>query len=414
MSSVASTRDDRAADPGSTTSPAPHFLLINQFFWPDGAPTGVLLEDLARELVRRGCRVTVINSRASYAEARDDLPPPVRIVAVPALPYARTALGRLISWLSFLAGAGWRSLFIPHVDLVLTMTSPPGLSIIGTILKAFRGCRFWIWEMDLYPDVATALGAMPKDSKLALLALRFLTTLRRRADGIIVVGACMQARLLRHGLNPQRVAVAENWTDGRSFRCLDAPDCPPLRILYSGNLGLAHEVETIAEVMLRLSDCPDFQFIFTGGGARRAELQHFCATHNLSNVEFRPYLARHLLGASLAQCHLGLVTLRPECVGTVVPSKVYSFLAAGRPFLYIGPSDATPGRIAAEGCGWQYESGNVDSVVLLLKHLRANPDLIRKAGVKARQIFEQRYDVPQGAGHVADLLLRSTQEGTSR
>ena len=178
----------------------------------------------------------------------------MRIIAVPALPYVRTTLGRAFSWLSFLFLATFRSLFVRRVDLVLTMTSPPGLSIVGAILKTLRRCRFWIWEMDLYPDVATATGAVQADSKLARMALGFLTSLRHKADGIIVLGPCMKTRLLSHGLNPQRIVVAENWADSRKIQSASLPGLPPLRILYAGNLGLAHEVQTIGQVMLRLSN----------------------------------------------------------------------------------------------------------------------------------------------------------------
>lgn len=387
------------------SSAHPRILLLNQFFWPDGAPTGLLLADVAKTLVERGCDVTVVCGRSSYAEGRQGDPPPVKILYMPTMPYDRTSAGRLLSWVSFLGWAGMRCTFSRRFDLIVSLTSPPGLSVIGAVLKKLRGTEFWIWEMDVYPDVAIALGALKAGSLAGRLMRGVMDGLRRQADGIITLGPCMRDLFLNHGLDPAKLHVAENWADGELIRPANLPLCPPLIVGYSGNLGLAHETDTITQVMLRLKKRPDFRFVFGGGGARLAQLKQFCETNQVGNTVFRPYLERGLLRDGLAACHLGLVTLRPECAGTVVPSKVYSLLAAGRPFLYIGPPEATPGRIAAEGCGWQFAPGDVDGVTALLERLLANPALVREAGAQARRVFTERYDRRHGTGRIADLLV---------
>ena len=97
----------------------------------------------------------------------------------------------------------------------------------------------------------------------------------------------------------------------------------------------------------------------------------------------------------LAQGHIGLVTQRPESLGSVVPSKTYGIMAAGRPILFIGPKQATPARIVEEyRCGWHIEPGDVKGLVDLLETLAQRPDLIHYAGDLARQAFEQHYDRP--------------------
>lgn len=387
-----------------------HVLLLNQFFWPDGAPTGLLLEDVAKELTRLGCRVTVICSHGSYHEQRHDQAPPVRILKAPGLPYSRTRLGRLFSWVTFLVWASLRTLFVGRVDVVLTMTSPPGLSVIGAALKWFRKSRFWIWEMDVYPDVATALGAIKSNSWPARVIGRLMHASRRQADGIIAIGSCMRDRLLDHdfgsaGLNPSRVVVAENWSDSRLIRATSLPVGGPLRVLYSGNLGLAHETDTIGQVILRLRNSKKVHFTFAGGGSRQREIKALCELHRIENVSFEPYVEREKLSDRLAQCHVGLVTLRPGCEGTLVPSKTYSLLAAGRPILYIGPEGSTLARIAGDGCGWHREAGDVEGVLSLLEQLIADPELLEFASAQARGVFSSTYDKPHGVGRVVSFLL---------
>jgi hypothetical protein len=87
---------------------------------------------------------------------------------------------------------------------------------------------------------------------------------------------------------------------------------------------------------------------------------------------------------------------------------VYSFLAAGRPILYIGPEESTLARIAEEGCGWHHEPGDVEGILALIQQLGSDRDLLKQASNHARRSFREKYDKPQGPRRVATLLLSKT------
>ena len=70
--------------------------------------------------------------------------------------------------------AGFR---VGRPDTVVTLTTPPLTSVFGRILKLSRGCRHFIWEMDVYPDIAVDLGALQPRS--------MLTVLHWRARGLV-------------------------------------------------------------------------------------------------------------------------------------------------------------------------------------------------------------------------------------
>jgi hypothetical protein len=61
---------------------------------------------------------------------------------------------------------------------------------------------------------------------------------------------------------------------------------------------------------------------------------------------FGPYCDRADLGTRIAQGHIGLAAQLRESLGSVVPSKTYGIVAAGRPVLFAGPKQATPARTA--------------------------------------------------------------------
>jgi hypothetical protein len=84
------------------------------------------------------------------------------------------------------------------------------------------------------------------------------------------------------------------------------------------------------------------------------------------------------------RAHIGLVTQNQDCLGSVVPSKIYGLMAAGRPALFIGPKEATPSQIIRRfNCGWQVDCRDSDKVVALLKALAADMELVQQAGLRA-------------------------------
>jgi colanic acid biosynthesis glycosyl transferase WcaI len=321
--------------------------------------------------------------------------------------FRRGKLGRVASYASFYLGAFFRMLTAPRPDLIVTLTTPPLLSLIGTIAKALRGSRHFIWEMDVYPDVAIDLSYFKADGWVARSTGALADWSRRHANGIIALGECMKERLLVRGSDPTRIFVADNWADGTSILPKARPFANDGRLvlLYSGNLGLAHDLDTLTGALLNLKEDTRFRFLFVGSGGRRDELASFVTTHNLQNVDLRPYVERESLGTSLASGDIGLVTQREECCGSVVPSKVYGLLAAGRPILFIGPRDATPARIIDRfRCGWHVDCGDVSGLTNVLQRLVNCPSEVALAGERAREALMEHFDLPIGVERIAVIL----------
>jgi colanic acid biosynthesis glycosyl transferase WcaI len=393
-------------------------IVISQFFGPDQSAVGQFLSDFADGAAAAGHDVRVICGTTNYAAAEDAAPAltqrrisvtpsqsstgggMIHVVRVRTATFSQSKAKKLLSYSTFYAGALWRALWIPKPDVVLTLTAPPGLAWIGWLVQRIRRCRYVVWEMDVYPDIAIALNI-----PVAAWTSRILDFPRRRANTVIALGPCMRSRLLQHRIAEDRIVVAENWADGQSIVPLPFPQQRPLRILYSGNLGLAHEVATIRAVMERLANSPDFLFILAGGGMGRRELIDFCRERELGNISFPGYVPLKDLGASLAKGHLGLITQKQSTVGAVVPSKIYGLMAAGRPVLFIGPAAATPALLIRRfDCGWHFDCGDEHGVRSLLMRLLDHPEEIQEKGKNGRQAFIESYDKPAGVARVMQAL----------
>jgi colanic acid biosynthesis glycosyl transferase WcaI len=388
--------------------------LFNQFFWPDASATSQILTDAARFLAK-GHEIAAIcaDSGATISNDDIDLETEISVIRVRSAGFSRSALGRVLSYVSYLAGSLYWGLKSKRADVYVTLTTPPVLPIIGSLLSTLRRANHVIWEMDVYPDIATDIHYLKPGGLLDRVIGAILDCSRRRANAIIVLGPEMRDRVIARGVPENRIFIVENWADGNEIRPMPFLE-GPLVIHYSGNLGLAHETETIQETIKRLANHPDFRFVFTGGGPRRSSLETFCHSENISNVEFRPYCKLSELGESLAEGHLGLVTQLTQTLGSVVPSKIYGIMAAGRPLLYIGPDGSTPARhIRSFQCGWHIQPGDAKGLENLLLYLCKNRNLLSEFGSRARSAFEENFNRTTGISRVLMILEEHSRAAAS-
>jgi glycosyltransferase involved in cell wall biosynthesis len=157
---------------------------------------------------------------------------------------------------------------------------------------------------------------------------------------------------------------------------------------YSGNLGRAHEVDPLVELITLLADEPALAFLFIGAGAGYRTLRAAVAARQLENVVFRPYQERARLPLSLTAPDLHLVTLRPEWEGLVMPSKLYGALAAGRPVVFIGAPEGDIGRLVRGGPGLVASPDRMPWLARQIQALRRDPEHLARLGAAARRTYE--------------------------
>jgi glycosyltransferase involved in cell wall biosynthesis len=176
-------------------------------------------------------------------------------------------------------------------------------------------------------------------------------------------------------------------------------------VLYSGNMGLAHEFDTLLDAAEILGRDRRILFAFVGQGPRRAEVEERAKGRGLTNVEFRPYVAREQLGQSLSSADLHVVTLRDRMPGLLVPSKIYGILAAGRPTLYVGPDEGEIAEILRTGgCGARIAIGDAQGLADAITAYAADDERRREHGRLARRLFEERFTREQGVEAFTRLL----------
>jgi colanic acid biosynthesis glycosyl transferase WcaI len=416
-------------------------LFINQFFYPDHSAVSQQLTDLAEDLAAAGDRVDVICGRGGYSGgaiqaksasrfggvrlAAHESYHGIEIYRVRSTGFGRhTMLGRITDMLAFYVTATWamfrRTAPATRPDLLYPVSTPPLLFLGALLVGKLRGLPVIYSVHDLYPDIAVALGVLKPDSWItrAINALSLFGM--RRMDRIIVLGRYAKDLIVAKGIPERQVEVLENWADpelthpvapGDNWFRRERNFAGKFVVLYSGNMGLAHEFETILESARRLRERSDIVFLFVGGGARRRQIEQYRDVHGLTNLVLEGYQDRGDLSYSLSSGDAFLVTLRPGGEGLVLPCKVYAGMAVARPLLFVGPERCdTAEAIERAGCGWIFAPGDVDGLTAKIVELREHPEAAAERGARGREAllrWNYRGHATEGYRRVFEEVLHS-------
>jgi glycosyltransferase involved in cell wall biosynthesis len=395
-------------------------FFVNRYFHPDHSATSQMLSDLAFALARDGEEVVVIASRQLYEHPGARLPARdaiegVKIRRVGTTRFGRAGLvGRAFDYLSFHVAAGAMLFRLARKgDVVVTLTDPPLMSATTGIVARLKRLTAINWLQDLYPEVALRSGVKLLDGRLGE-ALRWVRNRSLRSASLnVVIGERMAHRLEREAIPRERIRTISNWCD-------DEKIVPSTRrnwlrgewrlenkfiVGYSGNLGTAHETDTLLDAAEILRDRADIFFLIIGGGSRLADLRDEVSARKLQNFLFQPYQTRDQLPVTLTLPDVHWLSLRAEFEGLIVPSKFYGIAAAGRPMILVGSETGELARlIRANGCGYAVAPNEGMRFAEAIAELADLPALRSEMGQNARRLLESGYSMASCIGKWKSVL----------
>ena len=401
-----------------------HIVFINQYFPPDGAPTGLMLSKVAQQLVEDGHEVTVLCSSGGYTKAEhstllDGNAP--RVIRIPATSFGRfRTVGKLADYASFYLGVATRLLSLsPAPDRVVSLTTPPYLSLLGRVCSRLKGGDHAHWVMDLYPDVMTAHGMLGEGG----LPHRLLGALARfgmggeRASSVVVLGPDMEERVGRLLGNGREIDWVPLWqttvadatevteAEAKLLRHERGWAADEVVFMYSGNMGLGHRFDDMLDAASRTSaEGPRRRFAFFGEGKRRAEI--LSRAEEGASVELHDRVSLGKLAAHLASADVHLASMDAKWDGTMVPSKLQGSFAAGRPVLFIGSEKSSIGRwIQSSGGGWVVPAGDAVAMDEAL-HSACNAREREQRGNAALDFARKNFDPGINARQVAGIFSK--------
>lgn len=378
-----------------------HILLFNEYYPPDTSATAKMAEQVAQALARRH-KVTVLAGRPSYDPAeyyswrllRREVRNGITVERVGSTAYPRHRMRRRVAnYLSYLALAVPRALTI-RADVLLAMTDPPVAGIAGAAVARSSGAPFVYNIRDMYPDMAVG-GQIVQPSKWIARWESLHRHALRAADRVIVLGDDMRDRIVAKGVSPERVVVVRDGTlppgptpdrsDPEVQRALgEIRGNFSFVALHAGNLGFYGAWNTLLEAA-RILRNENIGFVFVGDGAQKRKLQDLAA--DLPNVRFLPFRPVSQIPLVMMAGDIHVITIRRGLEGVVVPSKLYSTLAAGRPVLAVAAANSDAARIALQsGCGLAADPDDPAAVARAILRMRDDPSAVVQMGARARGV----------------------------
>ncbi|MGH8104798.1 MAG: glycosyltransferase family 4 protein, partial [Arenimonas sp.] len=299
-------------------------VFVNRYGYPDHSATSQIMSDLAASLASSGLSVAMVTSRLVYDDQAVKLPgrekwKNVDIHRIWTSRFGRThLLGRMFDYLTFYLSLPWTLMReLQRGDVVIAKTDPPLVSLVVAVVAKLRGAVLVNWLQDVFPELVVAMGE-PKIPKLLTDMLRRLRnkSLQLAATNV-VIGDRMSEYFHSQGIASECLRVIHNWAheddivpmlSSRSTLRQSLNLADKFVVGYSGNLGRAHDVETLFEAARILSDTCRIVFLMIGGGHGYQQLQQRVQEVGLTSIIFLPYQPLEKLSDSMAAADLHLVS----------------------------------------------------------------------------------------------------------
>jgi glycosyltransferase involved in cell wall biosynthesis len=402
--------------------------VVTQFFPPDYAATGQLIEELTRQLGTQGVDVKVFTGQPGYAFQATTAPKYEKRGLVE-IKRSRTSQlwpnrirGKAVNGVLFTIRA------LLHLmknsgrrDVVLVTTAPPFLPVIAYLANLLFGLSYVCLLYDLYPDIAVELGVISNRHWLTRLWRTVNQLVWKNAEAIIVLSPAMKQRVANNCPEiASKISVIHSWADSSTIVPRDKSEnwfamkhglIKPFTVLYSGNLGRCHDIDTILEAASLLRD-QSIQFVCIGNGAKRETLIQKAQELRLNNFLFLPYQDKEVLPYSLTACDLSLVSVSPQMESLVAPSKLYSALSAGRPIAVVCPKRAYLTQLMAEAeCGAAFENGDAKGLAQFIRLLHQDRQLAEQMGQTGRKYLQTHFTPEIIAGQYLKVLKQCVFKG---
>jgi glycosyltransferase involved in cell wall biosynthesis len=389
--------------------------ILTQYFHPSLSATSQLMTDLIKGLSHLGYTVKIFTGTQSKQTTPESLKQINISRAFSPIKSSTTILSKISSSLFFLFGAFTYIVFKQSAKTHLLIASnPPYAGILGIYFKILKGGKYYFLLQDIFPESAVMSGIMKQNSLSFQIFNKLIYLTCKYSKNTIVLSSSMQAFLEKKYPDLKaKIKIIENWA------IEDIPPCDKknndfakqhnidkiFTILYSGNLGRLHDIETIAEAGILLKD-KAIKFVFIGHGAKIKVLEEAIEKHDLQNILILPYQPRELLPLSLTACDLSLVSLIPGAESIVAPSKLNGMLAAGKGILSISsPNSYIDQLLTTNNCGINTPPNKPDHLAKLILELSQQSEKVKAMGENARQLYETRYKFERALKEYEQLLF---------
>lgn len=385
-------------------------LYFHQHFSTPGGSTGLRSYEMARRLLARGHRVTMVcgsyhgghtgltgpfvsGERRGYVDGIDVIEFDL------AYSNADGFFKRTQTFLRYALRSVAVALSEP-CDVVFATSTPLTAGIPGIMATLFRRRRFVFEVRDLWPELPRSMGVITNPVVLAAMSgLEWVSY--HSATRVIALAPGIKSGIQRRGIPPRSVDMIPNGCDLGIFHSAVEPWRPngvgsdDFLALFTGSHGVANGLDAVldAGVELLRRGRTDIKILLIGQGRMKPALMDRAKEECPGVVLFHDPVDKPRLAGLLAGADAGLQILanvEAFYYGTS-PNKFFDYIAAGLPVLVNYPGWLSD-LIQDQGCGIVVPPGDAAAFADALEALADDRDLLLTRGGRARALAESEFD----------------------
>jgi colanic acid biosynthesis glycosyl transferase WcaI len=389
---------------------------------PERTAIGPFTTGLSEYLVSRGHRVYVVTAFPHYPEWEIQEPYKGRIFlremrngvslrrCYVRLPRNSGALQRILYDCSFSVSAFLAGLGVSDIDVVVAVTPPVQLGFTAWILSRLKRASFIFKVHDLAVDAAVALNLI-ENRAVAGFARWLESLIYKKARNVLVICRGFAESIMARGVPESKILVLPDWVDTdvirplprqNQFRQTFGIEADRFLVLYAGNMGAKQGLENAIRAAERLQQVCGVLFLFVGEGSEKSCLVEIANEGRMENVRFMPLQPNEMLPYMLSAADVLLINQRASVVDIVIPCKLLTYMAAGRPVVAAVHADSEAAKyIRRADCGLVVPPEQPQALADAVRTLHADRSLAERLGRNGRSFAEvnfakqrvlQRYD----------------------
>lgn len=398
-----------------------NIFVISQNYYPDN----FRINDITASLVKRGHQVTVLTGLPDYSTSkipkeykrfknRKQCINGVQILRVPIIARRSGAFFRSLNYLSFALSAYIYSIFTQRDFDVIFVYQPSPATMIFPAIKLKRKSKknILLYCLDIWPECLKVFG-IQEESFIYTIIAQISKYLYQGCDQIAVSSKPFFQYL--HKVNDipynKMCYLPQHAEDIYLKMDLQAIDNHCIDFVFTGNIGKAQDIECIIEAVKIICDIPDFKVHLVGDGSHLAHCKQMIKEKHLED-KFVLH-GRHPIDQMPEFYRLAdacLLTLKCDnFVGMTMPSKLQSYMAAGKPV--IGAiSGAAQEVIKESNCGLCVDASDAKGLAEMMKAFIQNPNAYKNCGENGRRYFKQNFTKAIFMDHLEKLLNNLAKE----
>jgi glycosyltransferase involved in cell wall biosynthesis len=177
-------------------------------------------------------------------------------------------------------------------------------------------------------------------------------------------------------------------------------------------MGWAQDMGTIIECADWLRDQKDILFVLVGDGVEKEKSEAKSLDLGLTNILWLPMQPLTVYPEILAASDVSLINLHPALRTPVVPSKLLSIMAAGRPVVASLPAESDARRIINDAnCGICVDPSDDEALAIAIQRLHDDRILASEMGLRGRAYVEVHFSQEACVGILESILNSVVEEG---